>query len=375
MAVEATAHAARPPQVRAAGGDPLANAAIPWPPERMPVGSASIQVPRIAEPIKLEGKTWDIPANREPAFTVNLRSETGAGCSVGHAAPDRFIGQQLCGYTIRRKLAEGGMGVVYQGVHDELGRIGAIKVLRPELCDSAELVERFHQEARVLGAIRHENVVELCDFGRDPDGRVFFVMEYLEGAALSARLRRGAVAWSEAFPILDQTLRALRAAHDKGVVHRDIKPDNIWLTERDGRVHVKLLDFGIAKLIGAARSRDLPTHTGSLLGTPHYMSPEQINGSPDVDHRTDIYALGVIMYEMFAGITPFGGDTLHSVVRGHLFMMPPRLVDIPASLGVPASISRIVDRMLVKDPAGRYDSVSAILSDLHELQIDPRAPS
>jgi serine/threonine-protein kinase len=323
----------------------------------------------------LLGSAADIPANPRPAVAVKPRSEPAAGRSLGHTASDRLIGQRLCGYTIRRKLAEGGMGVVYQGVHDKLGGVVAIKVLKPELCDSEELVERFYQEARVLSAIRHENIVDIHDFGCDADGRVFFVMEYLEGAPLSVRLRRGALAWSEAFPILDQTLRALRATHDEGFVHRDIKPDNIWLTHLDGRIHVKLLDFGIAKLVGAASPRALPTQTRSLIGTPYYMSPEQINGSPDVDHRTDIYALGVIMYEMFAGITPFGGDTLQAVMNAHLFMMPPRLVDIPACLGVPTPITKIVDRMLVKDAAGRYDSVSAVLSDLYELQIDNRPPS
>src|SRR6185295_16891156 len=162
-------------------------------------------------------------------------------------------------------------------------------------------------------------------------------------------IRRGALPWFEAFPILDQTLRALKAAHDKGFVHRDLKPDNIWLKYVDGRIQVKLLDFGIAKLVGTESPKEKLTQTGSVLGTPHYMSPEQINGSRDVDHRTDIYAMGVIAYEMFAGVTPFGGDTLQAIMTGHLFREPPRLRDLPARLGVPAAMADIVDRMLVKD--------------------------
>jgi len=280
---------------------------------------------------------------------------------------DVFIGQELCGYTIRRKLAEGGMGVVYEGMHGKIGRLGAIKILKLEFCRSEDVIERFRQEARAVNAIRHENIVDIYDFGVDRDGRVFFVMEYLEGEPLSSRIRRGALTWAEAFPILDQTLRALKAAHDKGFVHRDLKPDNIWLKYVDGRVQVKLLDFGIAKLVGTDSPKEKLTQTGSVIGTPHYMSPEQINGSKDIDQRTDIYALGVITYEMFAGITPFVGDTLQAIMTGHLFKEPPRLADIPVNLGVPPPIAEIVDRMLVKDATGRYATVTDVLADLYDV--------
>jgi serine/threonine-protein kinase len=293
--------------------------------------------------------------------------EPAAGPPFGGGNSDPFVGQELCGYLIRRKLAEGGMGVVYEGVHGKIGRLGAIKILKLELCRAEDVVERFYQEARAVNAIRHENIVDIYDFGRDPYGRVFFVMEYLEGEPLSVRIRRGALAWSEAFPILEQTLRALKAAHDKGFVHRDLKPDNIWLKYVDGRVQVKLLDFGIAKLVGTDSPRDKLTRTGSVIGTPHYMSPEQINGASDIDHRTDLYAMGVIMYEMFAGVTPFVGDTLQAIMTGHLFREPPRLAAIPEKLGVPAPIAEIVDRMLVKDAAGRYDAAAAVIADLHDV--------
>jgi serine/threonine protein kinase/HEAT repeat protein len=282
--------------------------------------------------------------------------------------PDMFIGQELCGYTILRKLAEGGMGVVYEGVHGRIGRRGAIKVLKLEFCRSEDVVERFHQEARAVNAIQHENIVNIYDFGRDAGGRVFFVMEYLDGEPLSGRIRRGVLSWSEALPILEQTLRALKAAHDKGFVHRDLKPDNIWLRYVDGKIQVKLLDFGIAKLVGSDGPREKLTRTGSVIGTPHYMSPEQINGSKDVDQRTDLYAMGVITYEMFAGVTPFAGDTLQAVITGHLFGEPPRLAELPANLGVPAPIAEMVDRMLAKDPAARYRSVADVLDDLRAVQ-------
>ncbi|MEO7731079.1 MAG: serine/threonine-protein kinase, partial [Kofleriaceae bacterium] len=338
-----------------------------------PPGTLGHDQPTVMPIPTTPGPTTPGPTTPGPTMVMRPRSEPARPQvpampvmpTFGDA--DMFIGQELCGYTIRRKLAEGGMGVVYEGEHQKIGRLGAIKVLKLEFCRSEDVVERFYQEARAVNSIRHENIVDIYDFGRDAQGRVFFVMEYLEGEPLSTRIRRGAVAWPEAFPILEQTLRALKAAHDKGFVHRDLKPDNIWLRYVDGRVQVKLLDFGIAKLVGSESPREKLTQTGSVIGTPHYMSPEQINGSKDIDQRTDLYALGVITYEMFAGVTPFVGDTLQAIMTGHLFREPPRLADIPTNLGVPPQIAEIIDRMLVKDATGRYDSVGEVLDDLYDV--------
>jgi HEAT repeat protein len=307
--------------------------------------------------------TLALSPRREPA----LGTQPGARGTGDGEDPGAFVGQVLCGYRIRRKLAEGGMGMVFEGEHSKLGRRGAIKVLKPEFCRSEDVIERFYQEARAVNSIRHENIVDVYDFGRDPCGRVFFVMEYLEGEPLSARIHRGALPWSEAFPIIEQTLRALKAAHDKGFVHRDLKPENIWLRYFEGRVQVKLLDFGIAKLVGIESPRGRLTKTGAAIGTPHYMSPEQINGERDIDQRTDIYSMGVIVYEMFAGVTPFTGATLQSIIAGHLLKEPPRLTDVPADLNVPASIAEVIDRMLVKDPAARYESTADVLADLRDV--------
>jgi len=276
-----------------------------------------------------------------------------------------YVGRELCGYRIKRKLAEGGMGVVLEGEHAKIGRRGAIKILKRELCASEEVVERFYQEARAVNAIRHDNIVDIYDFGRDDDGRVFFVMEYLEGEPLSSRIKRGGLTWSEAYPILAQTLRALRAAHDKGFVHRDLKPDNIWLKTTSKGVSVKLLDFGIAKLVGGDEKL---TQTGSIMGTPHYMSPEQINGSATVDRRTDLYALGVIAYEMFAGVTPFVGATMQAILTGHLFTEPPPLPDVPSDRGVPAAMAEIIDRLLAKDPQARYQTAGDVLAALDDAR-------
>ncbi|HWO24483.1 MAG TPA: HEAT repeat domain-containing protein [Kofleriaceae bacterium] len=292
--------------------------------------------------------SWPLPAGRRPRSGI----QTVPGAPALGNDPDFFAGQELGGHTIKRKLAEDRMSVLYEGEPTELGRRGAIKVLKLEFCRSDDVIERFFQVARAVNSIRHENIVDVYDFGRDPYGRAFFVMEYLEGEPLSSRIHRGALPWSEAFPILEQTLRALKAAHDKGFVHRALKPDNIWLKYVEGGVQVKLLGFGIAKLVGAE------------IGASRYMSPEQIDGSKASDHRTDIYAMGVITYEMFAGVMPFDDDTPQAT----------RLADLPMSLGVPASIAEIVERMLVKDATDRYESVAEVLADLHDANGDQRPP-
>jgi serine/threonine protein kinase/HEAT repeat protein len=329
---------------------------LPTPPSAIADNAIAATLPPTLMPLRGPDEATVMPQPIPDAFKKDLPA-LGAGY-------EGFVGKELGGYTIKRKLAEGGMGVVFEGEHGKLGRRGAIKLLKLEFCQNDEVVERFYQEARAVNSIRHENIVDVFDFGRDSDGRVFFVMEFLEGQPLSGRIKKGAIPWKEAFPILEQTLRALKAAHDKGFVHRDLKPDNIWLKPTDTHVEVKLLDFGIAKLVGSDSPKEKLTRTGSIMGTPHYMSPEQINGAKDVDLRTDIYAMGIIMYEMFAGKTPFLGDTLQAIMTGHLFTEAPRLDDVPQNLGVPKPIVEVIDRMLAKDPADRYGSAIEVLDDL-----------
>jgi serine/threonine-protein kinase len=296
------------------------------------------------------------------------RTQSGAAGAAGGGEGDRVVGQVLGGYDVLRKLAEGGMGVVYEGRHAKLGRRGAIKLLKLEYCQSDDVVERFYQEARAVNEIHHENIVDIYDFGRDADGRVFFVMEFLEGESLAGRLKRGPMPFGEAMPVLEQIIRALKAAHDKGFVHRDLKPDNIWLKRRDdGATDVRLLDFGIAKLVGLDGAKEKLTRTGTIIGTPDYMSPEQINGAPTVDARTDVYSLGIIMYELFAGHVPFQGETLAAIMTGHLFTDPPPLTGLPQELGIPDAVATIVDRMLAKEAADRYQNVSEVLADLRAV--------
>jgi tRNA A-37 threonylcarbamoyl transferase component Bud32 len=287
---------------------------------------------------------------------------------------DSLLGKEYAGYRLLSRLAEGGMGVVYLGEHTTLGRRAAVKVLKLEHCRDEGSVNRFLKEAQAVNAIGHDGIVDIYDFGRDPDGRAFFVMELLEGEPLSRRLGRDRVTWAEAVPIIAGTVRPLAAAHDKGFVHRDLKPDNIWLSYDpfSGKVGVKLLDFGIAKLVGEEAPKERLTRTGAIIGTPHYMAPEQINNQP-IDGRTDVYAFGVILHEMLTGAPPYAGDTLAAVLMGHLLNDVPRLVPRPEQK-VPPWVPGTVMRMLAKEPAGRPESIRAALAELEGGRTEVTAP-
>jgi serine/threonine-protein kinase len=201
-------------------------------------------------------------------------------------------------YEVLSVIGEGGMGTVYQVRHKALGKRFALKALRKDLAADGEVAARFIQEARTAAAVSHPGLVEITDFGRLESEQVYFVMELLEGQSLAALLRSGGPLPAErGLDIVRQLIHALKAAHDSSIVHRDLKPDNIHISKGDGeRDLVKIVDFGLAKVIGSSKL----TRSGMVFGTPHYMSPEQAAGEA-VDHRADIYALGVVMYEMFAG--------------------------------------------------------------------------
>jgi serine/threonine protein kinase len=205
-------------------------------------------------------------------------------------------------YEVDRLLGRGGMGAVYKATHRELERDVAIKILPPESADSPEFEERFRREARALAALDHPSIVTLHDFG-DREGWFYFVMEYVDGADLSARIAHGSISTDEALAIIPQLCEALEYSHGRGVVHRDIKPANI-LIDRSGRV--KIADFGLAKLIGPRVGEFDLTRTDTAVGTPRYMAPEQMSGTPPADHRADIYALGVVFYELLTGEIPAG---------------------------------------------------------------------
>jgi tRNA A-37 threonylcarbamoyl transferase component Bud32 len=265
-------------------------------------------------------------------------------------------------YEIQSQIGEGAMGTVYSAIHPLIGKTVAIKVLKSELCANQASVDRFVQEAQAVNRIGHPNIVDVFSLGELPDGRAYFVMEWLRGEDLKARLARGPLSLQDACDILDGIARALDAAHTKDIVHRDLKPDNVFLhAVGGGPVTVKLLDFGIAKLLREKLVSER-TQTGNMLGTPRYISPEQARGV-DVTHRSDIYSLGVMAYEMLAGRAPFAGDTAMDLVVAHMHEAPPPLAQFAR---VPRALEQCVMRMLAKDPAQR-----PALADIRRVLVDP----
>src|SRR5262245_12740211 len=264
---------------------------------------------------------------------------------------DLHSGTLVGEYRIEGKLGEGGMGSVYAATHPLIGKKAAIKIISPHLCTNAAAVERFIQEARAVNQIGHPNIVDVFSFGELVDGRSYFVMEWLQGETLAARMLRGRVPLPEAVEILDQISDALEAAHDTQIVHRDLKPANVILVSiRGNRQLVKLLDFGLAKLAESEDNRVQKTRTGVMMGTPEYVSPEQARGK-NVDHRTDIYAFGVISYEILLGRLPFDADNAADIITKHLREPPPR----PASIWpqIPEALEDSILKMLEKDPTRR----------------------
>lgn len=299
----------------------------------------------------------------------------GGGRPSHELAPGTPVGE----YRVERRLAAGGMGTVYQALHPVIGKRAAIKVLHGELALAPHLVQRFIDEARAVNHIRHPHIVDIFAFGNLPDGRHYFVMEWLEGESLSARQARGAISVLAAIEVLLQLCDALAAAHDKGIIHRDLKPDNIFLTSPGGRIDfVKLLDFGIAKLsnLPASGATSMP---GLIVGTPDYISPEQAQGE-ETGPPADVYSLGILAYELFLGRRPFLGANPFEVIAQHLNKAPPP----PAQHWpeVPPALAELLLAMLAKNPAERpkIARVKAALEELRsaatleslELSIDAR---
>jgi len=276
---------------------------------------------------------------------------------------DPLIGQVLDGrYQIEKVLGEGGMGLVYKARHTTLGKPLAIKVLKAEVSKDQEIVQRFRQEAQSATAIGNHHIIDISDFGVLADGSTYFVMEFLDGISLTNAIEPGKpLETRRMVHIAKQLCRALGAAHDIGIVHRDLKPDNIYLIRRGGdNDFVKVLDFGIAK-VGGAKSK--LTQVGQVFGTPHYMSPEQCAGT-QVDKRTDVYALGVIMYEMTSSRVPFDADNLMGILTKHLYEEPVRPHELPPPVDVPVAIEAIIMKCLAKKADLRYQSMQEVLADL-----------
>ncbi|MCZ6806988.1 MAG: serine/threonine-protein kinase [Deltaproteobacteria bacterium] len=289
---------------------------------------------------------------------------------------DPLIGTLLAGrYEVIRRIGEGGMGLVYEGKHRDIDKPVAIKVLRDNLSRRPDVVARFRQEAKSASRIGHKNIVDVSDFGETQYGSSYFVMEFLEGEDLANVLgREVTVDPQRTCRIVLQCCRALAAAHAKQIVHRDIKPENVFLIERDGvKDFVKIVDFGIAKM-GDIETEGQPgrklTKTGMIFGTPEYMSPEQAAGK-ELDHRVDVYALGIILYECLAGRVPFVGDTFMGVLTQHLFSEPPSIVEMNPKAQISAELELVIAKALAKDPDKRYQD-TAELAEAIECALDGR---
>jgi|JI10StandDraft_1071094.scaffolds.fasta_scaffold06297_8 tRNA A-37 threonylcarbamoyl transferase component Bud32/uncharacterized membrane protein YgcG len=345
---------------------------------------------------------------RSPGGRAVVRSEGGAGESGAMAAADtavalptpapggtdpdaaaaapppasdkprveeNLIGTTLLGrYTILRKIGQGGMGVVYEATHTLIGKRVAVKVLLDKYARKEQIVARLEQEARLASAIGHEHIIDITDFGQTDDGRTFVVMEFLEGESLGEILaREGPLPEERILGIAIQVAGALGAAHAKGIVHRDVKPENVFVLRRKDRDFVKVVDFGISKSLRASDTGDDEsprlTQTGMVLGTPLYMSPEQARGDEALDHRIDLYALGVILYEIATGRVPFTGANYLSIISQVLNEdpKPPRALRPELSDELEAIILKSLD----KDRERRYQTTDELLADLTALHDDP----
>ncbi len=297
---------------------------------------------------------------------------------------DRLVGSVIEGahrnYQVDSVLGDGGMGVVYRATGDDDGRTYAVKVLRAEYSDETDLVNRFQLEAESVARIDHENIVKVYEFGTLPDGSRYFVMEHLEGKSLGQFLvGQGRIAGTDRCNPLSETdmigisrqiCSGLEAAHTLGIVHRDMKPDNVHLVNiAPGHMRVKILDFGIAKVQGSNAAR---TRTGSVFGTPHYMSPEQAQGERDIDARTDVYAVGVLMYQMITGRVPFDAENLMGILTAHLYQHPKPIRDVLGMGVVSDGLEAVIFKALAKQRDDRYASMAALQSDLEHVLVGQR---
>jgi len=280
----------------------------------------------------------------------------GASPSEGPLGPGRRFGD----YEILAELGAGGMGRVYRARDLTLERLVALKTLAAQFGGDPAFVHRFLKEARAAARLNHPNIVQIYAFGQE-GGTYYLAMEYVDGRSLGALLRSGPLAEPDAISVVRHACRALAVAHAEGLVHRDIKPDNLMLTRKG---EVKLVDLGIAKRLDEEQSL---TQTGHAVGTPHYISPEQISGSKDIDGRADIYSLGATLYHLVTGHTPFKGPSGAVVMTMHLMQpLPDPRTHVP---GVSEGLCRVIRKMMAKHREERYGDVDALDRDLYRVQV------
>jgi serine/threonine-protein kinase len=294
---------------------------------------------------------------------------------IGADDTDLQPGQQVGEYVVDKKIGEGGFGTVFKAEHPLIGKLVAIKVLNRQFSADPEMVSRFVSEARAVNQIRHRHIIDIFAFGQLEDGRHYYVMEFLEGMPLDEYLDNQPdehMGLGTAIPVLRMVARALDAAHAKGIAHRDMKPENIFLaTDDDGSLFPKLLDFGIAKLLTGNNPAEHKTRTGAPIGTPHYMSPEQCRGR-DVDHRTDIYAFGIVAYNMLTGEVPFDGEDYMEILLKQIGEEPHPPSHFNPEL--PASVDQGIAWMLKKDPGERPPNLVTAVRALEDAAASAGIP-
>ncbi len=273
---------------------------------------------------------------------------------------DPFVGKVIDGrYEIQARVGEGGMGVVYKSRQISIDRVIALKMLNAQMAADPQWVQRFYNEAKACSRLQHPNTIRMFDFGQTSDGRLFMTMEFLDGISLRDALQKGPLAAQRVVKILIQCCASLAEAHSIGIIHRDIKPDNVFLLNMAGSPDfVKLLDFSVAKLLEGDRMK---TQAGVVFGTPQYMSPEQGRGLP-LDARSDLYALGILAFEMLTGNVPYNDDNPMTVIQMHLQAQVPPMPD-----SVPYSVQQIVRRAMEKDPGRRYQSSGEMMQHCQQV--------
>ncbi len=278
---------------------------------------------------------------------------------------DPLVGQLLASkYRIEELINEGGMGAVYRATHVLMDKVVAVKVLHPALAADDKIVARFTREAKAASRISHPHALTVTDFGEDESGVVFLVMEYLKGQTLKEVIHDGGpMSLRRATEIIRQVCGALEAAHAEGVVHRDLKSDNIMLLDIGGGDWAKVLDFGIAKITEKVGQDPALTAPNLIIGTPQYMSPEQCSQAAEIDSRSDIYSLGVILYEMLVGHVPFTGESPTAIMMKHLQEPPPSVLEERKDL--PAAVGRVVTRALAKRPEDRFQTVAELSEEFN----------
>ncbi|MEZ4314645.1 MAG: protein kinase [Polyangiaceae bacterium] len=286
---------------------------------------------------------------------------------------DLAVGQVYGGkYRIVRLMGQGSMGAVYEGENVRIRRRVAIKTLHPGMAEKGDTLQRFEREAKAAGHIGSAHIVEVLDMGDLPDGSRYMVMEYLDGVTLQQHIRTsGRLTPQEASPIVQQLLEGLGAAHATGIIHRDLKPANVFLVRQPGRPDfVKILDFGVSKFSVLSEEMSM-TRTGAVLGTPYYMSPEQAKGARGTDARSDLYAVGVILYECITGQVPFSADTFNELLFRIVLESPP-----PAESFVPdlsPEMAAIIRKSMAREPADRYQTAGELKQALAEWSANAEA--